>query len=243
MHPISIHPDDDMFTGSLDHYESCGLQFADFVGKAAALSGAPSPRVLELPCGYGRVTRHLVKRFDPAKIEVADIMAPAVDHTTKVFAVTGHYVVEPVNEFRGIQDGAFDIAGMGSLLTHLSENNAEIVLRNFLGKLSANGVAVVTTHGERAYELLAANAWFELTPNDRTTLLDAYSSGSYGFANYAPKQLFEKRTVDYIGESYGVSLTSYAWMLQTLDRLGYKVLEFLPGAWDNHQDVFWVSRA
>jgi SAM-dependent methyltransferase len=243
MQAAQIHLDDDMFAGSLEHYESCGKQFARFAQRAAKLADMPSPRVLELPCGYGRVTRHLVKCFEPAQIEVADIMVPAVDFTTSTFAVSGHYVVDPVNEFRGIPAGAFDVAVMGSLLTHLSERNAQIVLEHFLAKLAAKGVAVVTTHGVRAHEMLSSGVWFEVAPEDKVALLSAYSAESYGFANYTPDQPFEKKTVDYIGKSYGVSLIPHAWMLRTVEKLGCRVLEFSAGAWDNHQDVFWLAHA
>jgi len=241
MQSAEIHPDDDMYTGWLEHYEKCGNQFAGFAEQAAGLVGRSTRRVLELPCGYGRVTRQLVKHFDPSRIEVADIMIPAVDYTTKTFGVTGHYVADPVNEFRTIPAGEFDIGLMGSLLTHLSESNARTVLENFLAKLSADGVAVVTTHGVRAHEMLSSGGWFEVAPGDKTALLTAYSMGSYGFANYTPDQPFEKKTVDYIGRSYGVSLIPHAWMVEQADELGYRILKFSPGAWDNHQDVFWLA--
>ena len=242
MQMAQIHPDDDMFTGSLEHYESCGQQFARFAQKAAELAGISSPRLLELPCGYGRVTRHLVKCFEPGRIDVADIMIPAVDFTAATFGVHGHHVGDPVNEFRGIPAGVFDIAVMGSLLTHLSESNAETVLEHFLEKLTQKGVAVVTTHSARAHEMLASGVWFDVAPEEKAALLNAYAAQSYGFANYMPDQSFEKKTVNYIGKSYGLSLIPHAWMLKTVERLGYRVLMFSPGAWDNHQDVVWLTR-
>ncbi|MFM0726592.1 class I SAM-dependent methyltransferase [Paraburkholderia strydomiana] len=242
MQAETIHPDDDMFTGSLAHYEACGKQFALFAERAAELAGSSAPRILELPCGYGRVTRHLVKRFDPSRIEVADIMVPAVDYTAQTFGVKGHYVVDPVNEFRSIAAAMFDIAVMGSLLTHLSESDARTVLEHFLAKLARQGVAVVTTHGVRAHEMLSLGGWFEVAPEDKSALLSAYAAGSYGFANYTPEQPFEKKTVDYIGKSYGVSLTPHSWMLNAVERLGFRVLDFDAGAWDNHQDVFFIAR-
>lgn len=132
---------------------------------------------------------------------------------------------------------------MLTLLTHLSESNAQTVLEHLLEKLTEKGVAVVTTHGGRAHEMLSAGEWFAVAPEERVALLSAYSAQSYGFANYMPDQPFEKNTVDYVGKSYGVSLIPHAWMLKTVERLGYRVLMFSPGAWDNHQDVFWLTRS
>ena len=238
---FAIHPDDDMFTGDHEHYESCGKQFAEIIAHAASLSGAHSPKILELPCGYGRVTRHLVARFGASLIDVADIMSPAVDFVARKFGVRGFVVTEPVNQFRGIPDGVFDVAVMGSLLTHLSESDALDVLEHFLKKLGPNGVAVITTHGERSYDMLRAGGWHEVSPSDRLKLLHAHERGAHEFVQYDPNHVFERKTVDYIGPSYGVSITHPSWMRDAARRLGYTIREYRPGGWDNHQDVFFIS--
>lgn len=243
MQTAPIHPNDDMFTGSIEHYERCGKQLADFASIAGDMSGSARPLLLELPCGYGRVTRHLVKLFDATAISVADIMVPAVDFTVESFGVTGHIVSEPVNEFRNIPEGAFDVAVMGSLITHLSESNTRTVLAHFLSKLRPAGVAVITSHGAKAHEMLAANGWFEITGSDRATLMKAYANDQYGFVNYDANHSFEKKTVDYIGKSYGVSLIPDAWMRDTIAELGFAVKRHIPAGWDDHQDVYFISRA
>lgn len=192
----SVRPDDDMFTGSLAHYGSCGKQLAA-LGSEKLLSCQERPRLEYWSCRVGtdgRVTRHLVNQFDPAKITVADIMMSTVDFNAATFGVSGHYVTEPVNEFRGIPDGTFDVAIMGSLLTHLSESNAHAVLKHSLAKPCDHGVAVATIHGVRAHEMLCSGAWFDLADADRTSMVDAYLAGKYGFANYTPDQPFEKKT-------------------------------------------------
>lgn len=238
-----IHPDDDMFTGSIEHYESCGKEFADIVSNAAKLVSLPVPQILELPCGYGRVTRHLVKHFSPEQIFVADAMASAVNFCMEQFGVSGVKVVEPLNEFTNIPTGSFDVAAMGSLITHLSEDSTEAVLRHFLSKLSLQGVAVVTTHGVRAHEILSADSnWFELTPSDRELLKVAYQEERFGYVQYAPDHSFERKTVDCVGKSYGISLIPHCWMLETVKRLGYSVIDYQKGGWDNHQDVFVIAK-
>ena len=237
-----IHPDDDMYAGSLVHYEACGAQFADFAERAAGMTGASSPQILELPCGYGRVTRHLVKRFEPSHIVVADLMAPAADFAAQTFGVKAYPITEPINEFHAIPEG-FDLTLMGSLITHLSERDALTVLTHFLGKLAPGGVAVITTTGMRAHEMLQADEWFKFYPEDRTALLEAYAHDQFGFANYRAAETFEKKTVDALGKYYGLSLIPRAWMQTVLERLGFTVLQFEPGAWDNHQDVFYIGHA
>lgn len=238
-----IHPNDDMFTGSVEHYEECGIQLAGFASTAVDLSGCASPTILELPCGYGRVTRHLVKRFPATSVTVADIMKPAVDFTASTFGVHGIVVSEPANEFLNIEDGTFDVAVMGSLITHLSESNTLTVLKHFLAKLDTNGIAVVTSHGARAHEMLVSNTWFEISDADRSTLLSTYESGAHGFVNYDANHRFEKKTVDYVGRSYGVSLIPDSWMRSALDQLGYTIRKHVPAGWDNHQDVYFITQA
>lgn len=242
MRPGNIHPDDDMYTGDLGHYERCGEQFGSFVKTAADLSGAGAPRILELPCGYGRVTRHLVKQFAPGQIDAADIMSPCIEFVRATFGVRAIQIVDPVNEFANIQDGAYDVAAMGSLITHLSEPNTRTVVEHFLRKLSPNGVAVITTHGQRSRDDLHARNWFEVSDLDRTTLLDAYAHRGHGFVNYSPAHTFEKKTVEEVGDAYGVSLTHKDWMTALIEELGYSLAKYTEGGWDNHQDVYFIRK-
>lgn len=242
MELTKIHPDDDMFQGSIEHYLSCGEEFAEIIVHAAAMSSAREPQILELPCGYGRVTRHLVRYFASSEITAADVMAPAVDYCSATFGVTGVVVQEPVNEFPNIPDGAFDVIAMGSLVTHLSESNARLALTHFLRKLAPGGIAVISTHGARVFELLSTGAvWFELAPTDREQLLTSYQRDAYGFAYYAAGHAFERKTVDYVGDHYGVSLIPHSWMIRALAVLGYTVVRYQVGGWDNHQDVYIIS--
>lgn len=238
-----IHPDDDMYCGSLGHYEACGIEFADFIFKAAKITEIVYPKILELPCGYGRVTRHLSKKFTPQQIFVADAMKPAVKFCVEQFGVSGIEIVEPLNEFINIPDEMFDVAAMGSLVTHLSESSTEVVLEHFLKKITSKGIAVITTHGVRAHDFLTQDInWFELTRADREYLKVSYREERFGYVPYAPNHSFEKKTVDYVGKSYGISLIPHSWMLKTIKRFGFSVLEYMPGGWDNHQDVFIVGK-
>lgn len=59
---------------------------------------------------------------------------------------------------------------------------------------------------------------------------------------YIPEHSFERKTVDFIGKTYGLSLIPHSWMLDTVTKLGFKVMEYTAGGWDNHQDVFLIGR-
>ena len=151
-----IHSNDDMFCGDFQHYLSCGQQMTAFAERAVTLSGTPEPFILELPCGYGRATRHLVKKFQPDHIHCADIMIPAVDFCTTRFGVIGHYINEPVYKFENIESDKFDVGLLGSLITHLSMANAESVVIHLFSKVRKGGIGVITTHGEKSRRLLQA---------------------------------------------------------------------------------------
>lgn len=169
-------------------------------------------------------------------------MAPAVDYCSATFGVTGVVVREPVNQFPNIPDGAFDVIAMGSLVTHLSQLYARLALSHFLKKLVPGGIAVITTHGARVFELLSTGAaWFELALSDGERLLTSYQRDVYGFANCAAAHGFERKTVDYVGDHYRVSLIPHSWMIRVLETLGYTVVRYQAGAWDSHQDVYIIS--
>lgn len=243
MHSVQIHPSDDMFHGSHEHYASVGQQLGQFAWRAAELSGATNPTVLELPCGYGRVTRHLVSRFDPDAIHVADIMKPAVDFCVSTFGVTGHYVADPVYQFKNIADSFFDVAVLGSLVTHLSQINARTVIKHFFMKLNKQGIGVITTHGERSRELLGLADIYEVGDAARHHLLAAYDADQYGFVNYRADHSLEARTVDYIGDSYGIAMIPTSWVHDVCRENDLTIVEHRPGGWDNHQDVFLIRRS
>lgn len=243
-----IHKDDDMFHGSIEHYHSVGNQMADFVESARAMIGNQLPRILELPCGYGRVTRKLVERFGSDRVLVAEIMAPAIEFCVEQFGVFGYRVTEPVNEFRSIPDADFDVAVMGSLITHLSEENSKIVFSNFFRKLKPGGIGVVTTTGVRARELLEHSAHYQtevcqVGVDGRRHLIDRYDSGQFGYAKYISNHTFEQKTVDLVGDVYGYSLIPKEWVEKMAEANGLKIVKWLPGGWDGHQDVFFILKA
>jgi SAM-dependent methyltransferase len=239
----AIHPDDDMFTGDREHYERCGRQFASLIEKAASISTSAQQRCLELPCGYGRVTRHLVDILPRTLIDSADIMAPCVEWVSSTFGVNAIQVVEPVNEFANIVDGLYSVAAMGSLITHLSEENTRSVIAHFLPKLSPGGVALITTHGQRSHDALVARRWFDVSDEDREALLRAYAQHGHGFVNYSDSETFERKTVETVGDAYGVSITHKDWMASLVHELNFSVIEFIEGGWDDHQDVFFIARS
>ena len=186
--------------------------------------------------------RHLIQKFEPAQIHSADIMIPAVDFCTTTFGVHGYHIVEPVYEFKNIQSEKFDVGLLGSLITHLSNVNSRSVIKNFFSKIRKGGFGVVTTHGEKSRILLESTDCYEVGEEARDFLISRYDSGEFAFVNYRPGHSFEKKTVDYIGDSYGISMIPTNWVHEVCETQGLQIEEHIVGGWDAHQDVFFIKK-
>ncbi|MFM0273743.1 hypothetical protein PQQ59_24370 [Paraburkholderia aspalathi] len=76
----------------------------------------------------------------------------------------------------------------------------------------------------------------------RQHLLNSYDANQFGFVNYRVDHSLEAKTVDYIGDSYGISLTPGDWVKEVCAENDLTIVEHLPGGWDNHQDVFLIRK-
>lgn len=239
---MRIHPDDDMFTGSYEHYEAVGRQLAGHVGTAARQLNLKAPRILELPCGYGRVTRHLVAMFQSSNIVASDIIIPATEFVAKEFGVHPHPAQEPVHELTGIDSDSFDIVVMGSLITHLSEANSKVLMKNFFRVLRPGGIAIVTITGVCARRAIDQVDPYGIGEPGRLQLIERYDADQFGFVHYLPKNPFEGKTVEYIGDTYGVSLIPDRWMQDICQSNNMTISEKIIGGWDGHQDVYFMLK-
>jgi SAM-dependent methyltransferase len=108
-----------MYAGSLDHYLSVGLSGLRIMRLALEIAGATDPKaILDLPCGHGRVLRHIRVAFPAARITACDLDRDGVDFCVREFGVNGVYSSSKPAEIP-IGD-QFDLIWCGSLLTHLS---------------------------------------------------------------------------------------------------------------------------
>jgi SAM-dependent methyltransferase len=104
--------------------------------------------VLDMPCGFGRVARHLRTAFPHAKLTCCDLYQDRVDFCSREFRADG---VKSKENYDDIEfPHTFDLIWVGSLLTHLPEPLFKKALALFSRSLSPNGIAVVTTQGRHA---------------------------------------------------------------------------------------------
>ncbi len=153
----SISPHDEMFSGNSEHYFSVGRSALLNIRCALQLAGASPPkRVLDLPCGHGRVMRTLKAEFADAEISACDINLDGVQFCCQEFGAV------PIPSHRDCSQiplkGEYDLIWCGSLITHLDAIRTRDLLRFFAAHLTSGGVLVFTTHGRRSVDLFRAGA-------------------------------------------------------------------------------------
>ena len=223
-----ISPADEMFLGNGDHYFDVGESALHCIESALQAAGRQRnslKRILDLPCGHGRVLRFLRKAFPHARFTACDLNQDGVAFCAKTFAA------EPVVSRKEIDQipltPGFDLIWCGSLLTHLPVDRCAAFLGLFRRLLVPTGVLVFTLHGS-SYEqrLLNGRDRSLLSPRQITSLLDQYRKQGFGY-------------VDYDGQSgYGFSMThpSFA-RSQLIAQPGWRLVGYHERGWDKRQDV------
>ena len=229
----TISPNDEMFTGDEHHYFGVGRSALENIERALAAAEAPCPprKILDMPCGHGRVLRYLRARYPSAEITACDLLRDGVDFCAENFAAIPVYS-QASPSLLALERGAFDLVWVGSLLTHFDCRRWVEFLTFFRSLLTPGGVLVFSTHGRQAY------AW--IVGHDR----------DYGLGEQKCRQLCEQfATVgfgyaDYPGQSnFGISLSEPAWVCRLLTSLPeFRLVGFNEKAWDRHHDVFACVR-
>lgn len=198
----------------------------------AALNAIPETRprraverILDLPCGHGRVLRALRACYPDAEIVASDILHDGVDFCAETFGAVPAYGEE---DPRALElEGPFDLIWCGSLLTHLDVAQWGAFLDVFESLLADDGLLVLTTNGRRVADMLCTgvtdlgleeDAWHEL--------VRGYKATGFGYRDYPA----------YTG--YGLSLSAPSWVVQQLERRpGLRLVTLAEMAWGSVQDV------
>ena len=89
---VTLSPNDEMFTGDLDDYIGVAETAIVQIAHAMALTGRTDcRRILDLPCGHGRVLRALRAVFPDAELVACDINRNAVDFCAAQFGALPVY--------------------------------------------------------------------------------------------------------------------------------------------------------
>jgi SAM-dependent methyltransferase len=226
-----ISGEDRMFAGSKDHYFAVGESALHCIEASMFAAGIKTfESILDLPCGHGRVLRHLQSAFPRAQLTACDIDRGGVDFCAATFGATPVYGHNSPHEIR--LQGNYDLIWVGSLLTHLNSNNCAVFLEFFCASLRPRGLLVFTVHGRAVEERLREGASdYGLDPTGITQALKEYASDGFGYANYPV-------TTPVVGEDYGISLASPCWVYGQMEKLpDMQLLNYTEKGWDNHQDA------
>jgi SAM-dependent methyltransferase len=211
---------DTMYDGRDDHYLAVGLSALTSI--EIALEGRTPRAILDLPCGFGRVTRVLRARYPTAKIAVCDLDRPGVDFAAKQFNARPVYSVDDLGQLKLSE--SYDLIWVGSLLTHLSEAQSGAFLSSMAACMTPEGLLVVSSHGPSI--VAGLKDWgYGLSPRAIAGLLASYRTRGYGHCGYGDSN------------GYGISLTDRDWWGQAAADRGLQVVSYDEQAWDEHQDI------
>jgi SAM-dependent methyltransferase len=130
----------------LDHYRRVGEDARALIFKSlqlAKIQPTEVKRVLDLPCGYGRVLRHLLVALPASSITAADIDRRAVAFCNRHF---GALELLSHQDFLAIKfPHLYNLIWVGSLLTHLPAGDATKLVEVLIKTLSPGGLLIFTT--------------------------------------------------------------------------------------------------
>jgi SAM-dependent methyltransferase len=219
------------------HYFDVGYDAMRIIVQSLLCAGRDVPkRILDFPCGSGRVARHLRAMFPDALIGGCDLYKSHVDFCAERFSTIPIMSKENLDE---LDVGEWDVIFCGSLLSHLPRHLFWPTMRFMVRSLSPSGIAIVTLEGRHAIHV-QANKWKFLEDELFAVASKQYAATGFGFvdynANFRTSRFAEQ-------ENYGIALTSPAWLMKGLQEMDeIRVLSFTEREWDDHQDVVVIGK-
>jgi SAM-dependent methyltransferase len=225
-----IAAEDEMFIGDREAYFSVGRSALRCINDSLMAAGikAESIRtILDLPCGHGRVLRHLRETFPDADIVACDVRRDAVDYCAKTFGARPLYSDEAVENIT-LAPNSFDLIWVGSLLTHLRSDRWLDFLSLFQCVLQLGGLLIFSAHGREAFRRTVEGIFdYGVGGPARAAILFGYERFGFGYADHMNSK------------TWGHSLSRPDWVLQEIAKFPeLRVVHFAEAAWDNHHDVY-----
>jgi SAM-dependent methyltransferase len=229
-----ISPSEDMLEdpanpASLAHYRHVGRNAIELILQAMLIANKTDVKtILDMPCGFGRVARHLAAAFPEAALSVCDLYEDRIAFCAEQFR--GNPLLSKDNLSELSFPEPFDLIWCGSLLTHLPERKFRDALRLFSRSLAPDGIAVVTTIGR-------FSPWFHHTcykylSDERFILAErGFYQNGFGYVDYAdPVSIDSPR--------YGIALSSAAFVVRAVEEdHSVRIVSFIERGCDGHHDV------
>jgi SAM-dependent methyltransferase len=226
----AIAPDDQMLVaGQEAAYFTVGADGLNNVLAALVRSRLQTVRhILDLPCGHGRVARHLRAAFPEAALSFCDIESSGVDFCSRTFNGRAIYSRPELTEV--MLGGPFDVIWIGSLFTHVDEVRARRWLRYLCSQLSDDGILLATFHGEWS-RVVQKNHFHLIGDKEWSAITEQADRIGFGYAPY-PDQ-----------KNYGISLSRPSRVIELASAIEHvRILSFCERGWADNHDVLSIAR-
>ena len=226
-----ISPNDQM---NNQFYFDAGKSAVDNIAIACLASNITEvKKVLDIPCGHGRVLRHLIHLFPGTEFHACDLDVDGVDFCASTFGAKPIYSRAELTE---VDFGSrYDLIWVGSLFTHTAQDVTRRWMSHLAKFLSPTGVVVATLHGRWAQHVHSMAPYIEEA--QWRQILDDYFAAGYGYNDYLVHGL------SHISGSYGVSLAKpHATIRNVEDIAGIRIFLYRERGWVDHQDVLAFGR-
>ncbi len=229
----AIHPKDDMYDSPskafyyLFGYEA--LELVERFGGLEKIKGRPC-NILDYPCGFGRVLRHLRRRYPDARIMASDLNKDGVGFSAHTFDAIPMNAPERPADFH--LEESFDLIFCGSLLTHFDEDLWDELLGFFQRHLAIGGRVIFTTTGRHSASWMRyKKGSLGTTPEVAAAILRDYDATGFGYSDYVE------------GQGYGVALSRPDWVLAKVFSMpGWTLVAAAERGWGCNQDYFVLEK-
>jgi SAM-dependent methyltransferase len=220
----TIAPEDEMFQGDLDSYLSVTHSAIAQIGHAMTACGRTSfERILDLPCGHGRVMRGLRAAFPEAELTGCDVNERGVDFCAARFGAIPAYSDPDPTKVN--LEGTFDLIWVGSLLTHLDADACRAFLELFRASLSPGGLLLFSSHGRNAVK-----RWPSQDKRARA-IAKGFQKRGFGYRDH-----------DGVN-GYGTSAFTAAWIAEALSEYSdLMLIGYVERGLADHQDLIAILK-
>ena len=192
-------------------------------------------KILDMPCGHGRVLRHLAQLFPEAQISSCDVDRDGVEFCASQFGAQPIFSQEDLTKVDLKEK--YDLIWVGSLFTHTSKALTAEWMAHLCKFLSPTGIVIATSHG-RWSEYVHEHYSSYISEKRWKGIISEYRSSGYGYSDYA-----ESESHNYIAGSYGISLVRPSTLIEIVERIpDIRIFFYGERFWADHQDVTVFGR-
>lgn len=225
-----IHRNDVMYNTGPEHYFKVGESALKAILGGFVSSWAQHPSaVLDMPCGHGRVTRHLRAAFPKSELIVCDIDREGTDFCAETFNARPIYSKPDLLKVELPTE--LNLIWIGSLFTHLDSGRTTKWLAYLCDHLCPHGLLVATFHGYFSKSLFSN--WDHPLGEDWEKILSDFESKGFGYDRFQKGDMGD----------YGTSASKPSWIMDVACSIpGIRVVCYTERGWANNHDVLVLAK-